>query len=85
MTFATWVTGIVGIVNTVIIPLIAALTALVFLYGVVNYFFLNADNEEKRAEGRSFVIWGLLGLVVLFSVWGLVGIILSTLGITPGG
>jgi zinc transporter ZupT len=83
MTFATWVTGIVGAINTVVIPLILALAALAFLWGVVNYFFLHSGEEDKRVEARQFVIWGLLGIVVLFSVWGLVNLLLSTLGIAP--
>ncbi len=40
-------------------------------------------DETKRAEGRQFVLWGILGLVVLFSVWALVNILLSTFGIAP--
>lgn len=75
-------TGIVGVINTVIVPIIFALTFLVFIWGVVNYFFINGDDETKRAEGRQFAIWGIIGMVVLFSVWGFVNIMLSTLGIT---
>jgi len=51
--------------------------------GVVNYFFFSKDNETKRTEGRQFIFWGILGMVVLFSVWGFVNLLLSTLGIAP--
>jgi hypothetical protein len=87
MTFAQFVgngtTGIIGAINTVVIPFIIALAFFVFIWGVINYFFLNSGNEEKRAEGRQFVLWGILGMVMLFSVWGFVNIMLSTLGIAP--
>ncbi|MDP2651679.1 MAG: hypothetical protein Q8O94_00905 [bacterium] len=87
MTFAQFIgngtTGVIGVMNTVVVPIIGALAFFVFIWGVIQYFFLNADNEEKRAEGRMFVFWGILGMVVLFSVWGLVDILLSTLGIAP--
>lgn len=86
MTFATFVgsgsTGIVGTINTVIVPIIFALAFLTFIWGIVNYFFINGGDEGKRAEGRQFAIWGIIGMVVLFSVWGFVNIMLSTLGIT---
>ncbi len=85
MTFAQFVgggpTGIIGIMNLVIVPIIFALAFLVFLWGVMNYFFIHSDDEGKRAEGRQFILWGIIGMAVLFSVWGFVNLLLSTLGI----
>lgn len=87
MTFKDFIgsgsTGIIGILNTVIVPVIFALAFVVFVWGVLNYFFLHGGEEAKRAEGRQFVLWGILGMVVLFSVWGFVNILLSTLSIAP--
>ena len=87
MTFAQFVgsgsTGIIGAINSAVVPFIFTLAFLVFIWGVVNYFFIHGDDEKKRVEGRQFVLWGILGMVVLFSVWGLVNMLLSTLGIAP--
>lgn len=88
MTFAQFVgngsTGIIGILNTVVIPFIGALAFFVFVWGILQYFFFNNKGDvEKLKEGREFVVWGLLGLALLFSVWGLINIVLSTLGIAP--
>jgi len=87
MTFAQFVgsgnTGIIGIMNLVVVPVIFALAFLVFVYGMVKYFILHGGEDTKRAEGRQFILWGLIGLVVLFSVWGFVNLLLSTLGIAP--
>ncbi len=77
-------TGIIGLINTVVIPLIFAFVFFVFVWGVIKYFFISMGNETKREEGKKFVMWGLLGMVILFSVWGLISILLSTLGIAPG-
>ena len=80
MTFAQFIgsgtTGVVGLLNVVVVPVIFALAFLVFVWGVVNYFILNAGDETKRSEGRAFVLWGLLGMVLLFSVWGFVNLLL---------
>lgn len=76
-------TGVIGLLNTIIVPVIFALSFLVFVWGVVTYFFLHGGNEDKRTEGKQFVLWGILGMVVLFSVWGIVNMLLSTLGIAP--
>jgi len=87
MTFKQFIgngdTGIIGIINTVIVPVIFALAFLVFVWGIVNYFFISGGDETKRAEGRQFTMWGIIGIVVLFSVWGFVNLLLSTLGIMP--
>jgi hypothetical protein len=87
MTFAQFIgngsTGIIGFLNTVVVPIIFALAFAVFIWGIVNHFFLHGDEESKREEGRQFILWGVIGMVVLFSVWGLVNILLSTLGIAP--
>jgi hypothetical protein len=93
MTFAQFVgsgsTGIIGIINVVIAPVIFALAFLVFIYGVVKYFFIRPSGAESfgdrggYGEGRQFILWGLIGMVVLFSVWGFVNLMLSTLGIMP--
>ena len=85
ITFAQFVgsgtSGIIGLANTVVVPLIFALAFAVFIWGIVDYFFLNYSNETKREEGKQFILWGIVGMVVLLSVWGLVAILLSTLGL----
>ena len=87
MTFKDFIgsgsTGIIGILNTVAVPIIFALSFAAFVWGVINYFFLHGGEEARREEGRKFVLWGILGMAVLFSVWGFINIMLSTLGIAP--
>lgn len=78
ITFAAFVNEIIAVINLVIIPLLVGAAFLVFIWGVVNYFFLHAGEEEKRREARSFALWGVLGLVLLFSLWGVVNILLDT-------
>lgn len=88
MTFAQFVggssSGLIGVLNTVVVPIIFTLAFAAFVWGVVNYFFLHGGDETKREEGREFILWGIIGIVVLFSVWGFVNLMLSTLGIAPG-
>lgn len=64
-----------------VIPLIFAGAAVMFIWGVVNFFIINANEEAKRAQGRQFMIWGIIALAVMLSVWGLVGILGSTFGL----
>lgn len=76
-------TGIIGVINTVVVPLIGTFIFFAFIWGVVNYFFFsNKGDTEKLKEGRDFIFWAILGMIVFFSVWGFVNIMLSTLGIS---
>lgn len=74
------VARISSIVDYAIVPLLYALAFILFLIGVVRYFFLGGD--EGREKGKAFMVWGLIGLVVIFSVWGIVNLLLGTLGFT---
>jgi hypothetical protein len=66
------------------VPIIIGLAFAYFIWGVADYFIIHGDDETSRANGRQFVLWGVIGFVVLFSVWGIVWLLLSTLGIFPG-
>lgn len=82
---ASYKNSIVGIINTILIPLLFAVALLVFMWGVYNYFIAGGANEDKRQEGRQFVLWGVVGFAIIISVWGLVAMVIYTLGIYNGG
>ena len=79
-----YASSIIGIINTILVPVLLTVAFLVFVYGVFNYFILGAANESKRTEGAQFVLWAVVGFVVILSVWGLVSLLGSTLGLTVG-
>ncbi|MDD5721481.1 MAG: pilin [Candidatus Pacebacteria bacterium] len=79
--FQDVLTYITGIINSAVIPLIFAVATVMFVWGVVQFFILNADEEAKRAQGKQFMIWGIIALAVMLSVWGLVGILGTTFGV----
>jgi hypothetical protein len=81
-TFATIVGNIVSIVSGGLIPVLYALAFLYFVYGLTRFVF--ADGEENRTKGKNIMIYGLIGLVVIFGVWGFVGIMLTTLNSLSG-
>ncbi len=65
-------------------PLITFLFALAlayFLYGVLE-FFTNQENEEKRTASKKHMLWGVIGLTIMMGVWTILGIILNTLNIS---
>lgn len=63
------------------VPIIVAIAIVVFLFGVLRFVF-NAGNDEKRTEGRKFMIYAIIGIVVMVSVWGLVYFVQNTFGLS---
>lgn len=61
-----------------VLYIIYALAFLLFLFGAFRYFFAQ-QSDEKRSEGKKFMLWGIIGIVVMFIVWGLVAILLGVL------
>lgn len=75
------VTGLIVIFQDIInalVPFLIAVAVLVFIFGVVTYITAAGD-ETKVAAGRKYVLYGILGLVVIVAVWGFVNLILNTL------
>lgn len=70
---------IVWAVNFVLVPILMAIAFIVFLWGVYKYFIQGASDEKSRTDGRQFVLWGVLGFVVITSVWGVVNIVKDTI------
>jgi uncharacterized membrane protein YidH (DUF202 family) len=71
-------------VNSVIInPLIDLLFAVAvayFLYGVFQ-FIMNQENEEAKTDGKSHMIWGVVGMVIMMGVWGILNLVLNTINV----
>ncbi len=84
----TYFTSLIGKVSSIIntlIPIVLALALLMFLWGMFQYFILGAGDEGKRETGRSYMIYGLIGLAVMVAVWGLVNLLISIVGVNTGG
>lgn len=67
------------VVNPIILLLSAAAFVL-FIWGVFE-FVLHAADETKRSEGRRAIMWGLIGLVIIFGAYGIINLALGTFSI----
>ena len=72
---------VVQIVNPIIL-LLAAAAFVLFVWGVFE-FIRGAADETKRQEGRRAILWGLIGLVIIFGAYGIINLALGTFGIAP--
>ena len=76
MTIADLLGKLKGILDAVV-PFIIALTVVVILWGIFNYVAKGGE-EEKRTEGKRFIVYGIIGLFLMTSVWGLVNILVKS-------
>jgi hypothetical protein len=63
-----------------IITLGFIVATIVFFYGIVQFIW-GADDDAKRKQGKASIVWGIIGLVVMFSVYGIIHFVLNTFGI----
>ncbi len=77
------VTSVVQKINQFIVnPLIGFLFALafvVFLWGTAQFVF-QADNEAAHTQGKQHMIWGIIGMVIMFGAFTIMSIIGNTIG-----
>lgn len=77
-TFKEIVDGPITTLGNAIVSLLYALAFILVLIGIFRFFFLEGG-EEGRDKGKKLIIWGLFGLVILFSLWGIIQVLLNTL------
>ena len=68
-------------------PLITLLFALATAYLLFNFvkFLSKQPGDKERDEAWKAILWGILGLVVMFSVYGLIRVVLISFGINTTG
>lgn len=72
---------VVQIVNPIIL-LLSAAAFVIFLWGVYQ-FVAHAGDETKRSEGKKSIMWGLIGLVIIFGAYGIINVATKTFSLDP--
>ena len=80
LTYMDFITKVQVEVLNPIITLITLAAFVVFVFGLVE-FIRGADNEEKRKLGQQHMIYGIIGLVIIFGAQAIVGIIARSVGV----
>lgn len=71
--------------NIIVNPLLALLFGfglLVFIFGVVEFFFeLNIQgNQSAKEAGKAHMLWGIVGMFIMVSAWAILQLIAATVG-----
>jgi hypothetical protein len=63
-----------------LIFLVFAIAFLVFFYGLFQ-FISKAGESSERESGKKKIVYGLIGMFIMFSAFGLIRLVLGTFGI----
>ncbi len=67
------------ILNPVII-LGFVIATIVFFYGIAKFIW-SADKDAEREQGKKSILYGVIGLFIMFSVFGIMHFVLDTFNI----
>lgn len=67
------------IINPTII-LLFGLAIVYFLYGIFE-FISNQENEEAKTKGKTHMVWGIVGIVIMMGVFTILNMIMNTFNI----
>ena len=70
--------------DAILFPLLSfmfALALLYFLWGAYQ-FVLNADSDSARDTGKSHMMYGIIGMVIMLSAYAILTIAAGSFGIT---
>jgi len=82
ITIAPFLNKVNAFIINPLIYLLFVLSFVYFSYGVFKFLTLEAS-DGKRIEARNAILWGIVGMVIMFSVFGLIRFVLDTFGISP--
>ncbi len=63
-----------------LIVLVFAIALLIFFYGLFQ-FIRSASDGKERSDGKKKIIWGLVGMFIMFSAYGIIKVIMATIGL----
>ncbi len=68
---------------TALITLFATAALAAFFFGVVRFIMASRDGVAAEIEkGKTFMVWGMVALFVMFSVWGIINYAQTIFGVS---
>lgn len=61
--------------------LLFAVAFLIFFWGLFQ-FIKSANDGKARDDGKKKILWGLVGMFIMFSAYGIIKLILESIGLS---
>ncbi|MEO5366309.1 MAG: hypothetical protein H7831_08115 [Magnetococcus sp. WYHC-3] len=82
MTVERLISNTASAVLNPLILLLFAIALVYFLWGV--YQFIKTESDDKRAEAKNKILYGLIGMFIMVSAFGLIEALLNSFNIDTG-
>ena len=63
-----------------LIALLFALALLIFLWGMFSFLTQRDKDSDAANDGKRHMLWGIIGMFIMFAVFGIMNLIVDTLG-----
>jgi hypothetical protein len=78
---ASFMSRVYTVIFNPLIVFFFALALALFLLGMLKFLAnKSGGNNEKMEEGKSHMLWGIIGMFIMITVFGIMRIIINTLG-----
>jgi len=67
-----------------IISILFGLAFIIFIWGVAQYL-IQANSDEARSRGTKHILWGLVGMLIMFTAFLILRVIASSIGAEVDG
>lgn len=76
-TFADVVKFLTNIINNMLVPIVFALAFVTISWGVIKGWVIGGGSDESVAQGKSFVLVGVIAFVIMLSIWGILNFLIG--------
>lgn len=81
MTIVPFLNRVNDLILNPLILLAFSLAFVYFIYGIFKFLSLEAG-DKTRKEAQDAILYGIIGMVIMFSVYGIIKFVLATFGIS---
>jgi hypothetical protein len=74
-------TNIPKFINNAVIPFLFGIAFLLFIYNVIRYFVLGADNKDLKENAKNLALYSVGAFVFLIVLFGIVNMFVKSTGL----